>query len=178
MSKSILVPLQELRFPTTCVVCLSPASKKYPIQQVFTYGRTSHTITLDVPLCDAHYTVASYKSTAEKVLGYLGIGVGILTGIAGALLLVVRWQGSGGLLLKIFMGALAGFGFFVLVWWLIAIVIAPNFADPGSKEIRRAVRIMRYLRSEQLVELSFVNEQMAQEMEKLNSSSWNNPLTT
>jgi hypothetical protein len=160
------------------VVCLSPASKKYPIQQVFTYGRTSHTITVDVPMCDAHHAVASYKSPVEKVLGYLGIGIGILAGIAGGIMLFLRWQGSSGLFLKIFMGALVGFGFFVLVWWLIAIVIAPNFADPASKEIRSAVRITRYLRSEQLVELSFVNEQMALETETLNSSSWNHPLTT
>jgi hypothetical protein len=167
MSKAILTSLPHLQFPPVCVVCLAPASKKYPIQQVFTYGRTSHTITVDVPLCDAHFAVASHKSPAEKAAGFLGLAVGILAGIAGAILLFLRWQGSGGLLLKLFMGALVGFGFFVLVWWLIAIVIAPRFATPESRQVRNAVRITRYLRSEQMVELDFVNEQMAVMMERM-----------
>jgi hypothetical protein len=171
MSKSFLLPLNQLNFPSTCVVCLSPASKKYPIQQVFTYGRTSHTITVEVPMCDAHYQLASYKSPVEKAIGYLGLGVGILAGIAAAILLLLRWVGSGGLIAKLFIGALVGFGIFVVVWWLLAIVIAPYFADPESKQVRNAVRITRYLRSEQMVELDFVNDQMASLTEQANGPS-------
>ncbi len=169
MARSILLPLQQIHFPPTCVVCLSTASKKYPIQQVFTYGRTSHTITVDVPMCDVHFAEASYKSPVERAVGCLGVGIGILAGIAAGILMFVRWVGSGGLLVKLFMAALVAFGIFVVVWWLLAIVTAPIFAVRSSKEVRNAVRITRYLRSEQLVELAFVNEQMALLMEKTNT---------
>jgi hypothetical protein len=171
MARTILLPLQQIHFPPTCVVCLSPASKKYPIQQVFTYGRTSHTITVNIPMCDPHFTTASYKSPAEKAMGCLGIGIGVLAGIAAAVLLFLRWVGSNSLILKLFLGALFGFGIFVMVWWLLAIVIAPSFAAPESKEVRNAVRIMRYLKSEEMVELAFVNEQMALLTEKANEPS-------
>jgi hypothetical protein len=171
MSRSFLVPLQNIQFPPACVVCLSSAPRKYPVSQVFTYGRTSHTITVDVPMCDAHFAMASHKSPMEKALGYLGIVIGILAGMAGAILLFTRWVGSGGLLLKLSLGALVGFGFFLLVWWLLAIVIAPMFAIPESKEVRNAVRITRYLRSEQTVELALVNEQVALQMEQANRSA-------
>jgi|WetSurMetagenome_2_1015567.scaffolds.fasta_scaffold273547_2 hypothetical protein len=124
MAKSILLPLQQIHFPASCVVCLSTAPKKYSIQQVFTYGRRSYTIHVDVPMCDAHFAEASYKSLAEKAIGCLGVGVGILAGIAAGILLFVRWVGSGALLLKLFLGVLTAFGIFILVWWLLAIVIA------------------------------------------------------
>jgi hypothetical protein len=169
MAKSILLPLQQLHFPSRCVVCLSTAPKKYPIQQVFTYGRRSHTIHVDVPMCDAHFAEASFKSLAERAVGCLGVGIGILAGLAAGILLFLRWVGSGGLLLKLFMGTLAAFGIFIIVWWLLAIVIAPYFAARGSKEVRNAVRITRYLHSEQLVEIAFVNEQMALLVEASNT---------
>jgi len=169
MSKSILFPVHQLVFPPSCVICLASASRKYPIQQVFTHGRTSRTISVDVPMCDAHFAVASHKSPAERVLEWLGVGVGILAGITGGILLFTRWVGSGGLFLKILLGTLAGLGFFVLVWWLIAVVIAPYLADPESKQVRSAVKITRYLPGEQLVQLEFANEQMASLVEKANA---------
>lgn len=169
MTRSILLPLQQIHFPPTCVVCLSTASKTYPIQQVFTYGRTSHTITVDVPLCDPHFAEASYKSPVERAVGCLGIATGILAGIAAGILLFVRWVGSGALLLKLFLALLFAFGVFVVVWWLLAIVTAPVFAAHGSKEVRHAVGITRYLRSEQMVELAFANEQAALLAEKSNA---------
>ncbi len=169
MPKSILVPLKQIHFPRTCVVCLSPASKEYSIQQVFTYGRRSYTVNVDVPMCAAHFAEASYKSPVERTIGCLGIGMGILAGIAAGILLFVRWKGSGGLLLKLFMSTLVAFGFFILVWWLLAIVIAPMFAARGSKEVRNTVRITRYLAGEQVVELAFENDQMAQLVEQSNS---------
>ena len=170
MSKSNLLPLKDLRFPSNCVVCLAPAAKRYPIEQIFTFGRTSHTITVDVPMCEAHFSTASYKSPAEKAMGCLGIAFGILAGIFAAVLLFLRWQGSGGLLLKLFLGALFGFGMFALVWWLIAIVIAPHLAAAESKQIRNTVRIVRYVPGEQLVQLDFMNEQMLTLFEEANGS--------
>jgi len=122
-------------------------------------------------MCDTHHAVASYKSPAERAIGCLGIGIGILAGITMGILLFVRWVGSGGLLLKVFLGALLAFGIFILVWWLISVVLAPHFAASDSKQVRNAVRIMRYLPSEKLVELDFTNEQMALLAEQANGYS-------
>jgi hypothetical protein len=172
MPKSKLLPLKQIQFPPNCVICLSSAgSKRYPIQQIFTYGRTSHTVIVEIPMCEAHFASASYKAPAERVTEYLGIGFGILAGIFAAILLFLRWQGSGGLILKLFLGALFGFGLFILTWWVIAILIAPHLAAPESKEVRNAVRITRYMPGEQLVQLDFVNEQMAGLVDKANESS-------
>ena len=171
MPKSKFLPLNQIQFPPNCVLCLSPAgSRTYPIQQIFNFGRRSYTVTVDVPMCAGHYASASCKSPAEKVTGWLGIGIGILAGIFSAILLYLRWQGNGGLVLKIFLGALFGFGTFVLVWWLIAILIAPHLAARESKAARSAVRITRYLPGERLVQLDFVNEQMALLVERANGS--------
>ena len=119
-------------------------------------------------MCDQHHAVASYKSPMERAMGCLGIGIGILVGIAAGILLFVRWVGSGSLFLKLLMGALVAFGIFMIVWWLIAVVTAPQFATPASKQVRNAVIIARFLPSEQLVELLFINEQMALLTEQVN----------
>lgn len=171
MSKSILCPPHQVHFPSTCVVCLSPASKSYPIQQVFTYGRRSHKITIDVPMCESHFTSASFKGSAEKITGCLGIGAGILAGIISVILLFLRWAGDNSLIKKLFVAAILGFGAFILVWWLIAILIAPLLAVPESKRARKAVQITRYVPGQQLVELTFVNEEVARLVEKANGLS-------
>ena len=172
MPESKLLPLNQIRFPPNCVICLASAgSKSYPIQQIFNYGRRSHTVTVDIPMCDRHYASASFISPAEKATGCLGIGIGILAGICSAVLLYMRWQGDAGLVLKIFLGALFGFGTFALVWWLIAVLIAPHLATPESKRARHAVRITRYLPGEHLVQLDFGNEQMALLVDRANGST-------
>jgi hypothetical protein len=171
MPKSILLPLNQVYFPPTCVVCLSPASKRYPIQQVFTYGRRTHTITVDVPMCESHFTSANLKGPAEQATGCLGMGAGILAGIISMILLFLRWVGDNSLVTKLFVAAIVGFGVFILVWWVIAILIAPLLAVPEAREARNAVRITRYLPGEQMVQLTFVHEQMAFLLEKANRLS-------
>ena len=168
MSKSIIAPLAQLRFPPNCVMCLSPASKTHPIQQVFTYGRRSHTITVDVPMCEIHYQKASFKSPMEKAFGCLGIAAGVLAGLLAVIVLFLRWVGDNSLVTKLFVAAIVGFGMFILVWWIIAVQIAPLFAVPESKEARNAVRITRYVPGEQSVQLEFRNEQAADLVQQLN----------
>lgn len=161
MSKSIIAPLSQIRFPPNCVICLSSASKTYPIQQVFTFGRRAHTITVDVPMCNIHHEKASFKSPVERAFGCLGIVGGILAGILMMILLFMRWVGDNSLVTKLFVAAIVGFGVFVLVWWIIAVQIAPLFAVPESKEVRNAVRITRFIPNEHMVQLEFRNEQAA-----------------
>ena len=48
MSKAIDVLLSQVKFPSTCVVCLSPASKQYLLQKTFSMGRRSYTVKVNV----------------------------------------------------------------------------------------------------------------------------------
>ena len=164
MSKSIDVYLSRLNFPPTCVVCMSPASKRYDLQKIFSQGRQSYTVKVGVPMCDQHFEAASFKGTAERLMETLAIIGGIIAGIFAAILLFVRWvpTESDSLILKLFMGGIVGFGVFIMIWWIIASGLAPLFADPGSKEARNAVIITRYWPRDQAARLEFKNEQLAE----------------
>jgi hypothetical protein len=162
--KAINVPLSEVRFPATCVVCMSPAPKSYELQKIFTYGRRSYTIKVNLPMCDLHFEAASFTGTAEKLVGTLGVIGGILAGLFAAIILMVRWRGTGegNLILNLFAGGVFGLGIFLIVWAVFALSVAPLFAEPESKEARNAVRITRYWPSDKVVQLEFQNEQLAE----------------
>jgi len=117
-------------------------------------------------MCDTHFSAASFKGIAEKFTEILGIVAGIPTGIFAAILLFLRWEGNVHLILKLLGGALFGLGVFILVWWMIAYVIAPHLATPEAKQARNAVRITRYIPGEDVICLKVENEQMGTEMQK------------
>lgn len=167
MSKTIDVRLTQFNFPSTCVVCMSPSSKLFGVEQVYTYGNKSYTLKVDVPMCERHYAAASFKSTAEKLVGIIfAVGGGILAGIAAMIILILRWQGDASILLKLFIGGIVGFGVFVMVWWIIYAFLAPLFAERESKEARNAVKILLYSPGEQIARLEFANEQLAEILQK------------
>ena len=170
MSKAIDVPLSQVRFPSTCVVCMSPASKSYELQKTFTYGRRSYAVKVNVPMCELHFEAASFKGTAERLVGTLGVIGGILAGLFAAIILMVRWQGTGegNLILNLFAGGVFGIGIFLIVWAVVALSVAPLFAQPESKEARNAVRITHYWPRNQIVRLDFQNEQLAEMVGKIN----------
>jgi len=170
MSKAIDVPLSQVRFPSTCVVCMSPASKQYPLEKTFTMGRRSYTVKVNVPMCDLHFEAASFKGTAEKLVGNLGVIGGILAGLFAAVTLIVRWHGTGegNIILNLFAGGVFGIGIFLIVWAVMALSVAPLFAEPESKEARNAVRITHYWPRDQIARLDFQNEQLAEIVEKTN----------
>jgi hypothetical protein len=170
MSKAIDVPLSQFRFPATCVVCMSPASKQYILEKTFSYGRRSYTVKVNVPMCDSHFEAASFKGMAEKLVGTLGVIGGILAGLFAAVILMIRWEGTGegNLILKLFAGGVFGVGIFLIVWAVIALSVAPLFAEPESKEARNAVRITHYWPGKQVVRLEFQNEQLAEMVEYTN----------
>jgi hypothetical protein len=93
---------------------------------------------------------------------------GILVGLFAAVILMLRWQGAGAdnIILKLFAGGIFGFGIFLIVWAVIALSVAPLFAEPESKEARNSVRITHYWPSNQVVRLKFQNEQLAEIVEK------------
>jgi hypothetical protein len=170
MSKAIDAPLSQLRFPSTCVVCMSPASKQYPLEKIFSMGRRSYTVKVNVPMCDLHFQAASFKGIVEKLVGKLAVIGGILAGLFAAIILFVRWEGNGAnnIILKLFGGGVFGLGIFLIVWALIALSVAPLFAEPESKEARNAVRITHYWPKDKIVRLEFQNEQLAEIVEKTN----------
>jgi hypothetical protein len=168
MSKSITVPLDQVNFPPSCVVCLSPASGEFPVRQVYTAGTMSHHLTLNVPMCAVHHEVASHKGQAERTVGCLGVVGGALFGIVSVIFLLSRWEGGGGVFAKIFMGLLVGFGMFVLAWWIVADQLAPLFAVSKAKEARDAVQITLVRPFDKRMVLLFSNEAMAEFVEKMN----------
>lgn len=121
-------------------------------------------------MCDLHFQAASFKGTVEKLFGKLAVIGGILAGLFAAIILFVRWEGNGAnnIILKLFGGGVFGLGIFLIVWALIALSVAPLFAEPESKEARNAVRITRYWPKDQIVRLEFQNEQLAEIVEKTN----------
>jgi hypothetical protein len=147
---------------------MSPGSKQYPLEKTFTMGRRSYTVKVSVPMCDLHFEAASFKGTAEKLVSTLGVIGGILAGLFAAVMLFIRWEGTGAnnIILKLFAGGVFGIGIFLIVWAVIAVSVAPLFAESESKEARNAVRITHYWPKDQIVRLDFQNEQLAEIVEK------------
>ena len=82
----------------------------FPLEKIFTMGRRSYTVKVNVPMCDLRFEAASFKGTAEKFVGTLGVIVGILAGLFAAITLMPRWQGTGegNLILNLFAGGVFG----------------------------------------------------------------------
>ena len=163
MSKAIDIHLSQLRFPSTCVVCMSPATKSHELQKGSTYRRRSYTVKVNVPMCDLHFWSASVKGPAEKWIGILGVIAGILSGLLATTLVLVHWEGIGyaNILLNLLAGGILGLAIFLIVWAIISLSMASFFAEPASKEARQAVRFTRYWPEHQFVRLEFQNEQLA-----------------
>jgi len=152
------------------VVCLTPAAKQYQLVKTFSMGRRSYTVKVNVPMCDAHFQAATFKGTAEKLVGTLAVIGGALAGFLAAVVLFLRWEGAGNIILKLFGGGLFGLGIFSIVWVVIAVSVAPLFAEPESKEARNAVKITHYWPREEAVRLEFQNEQVAEMAKQINGS--------
>jgi len=167
MSKSVDIKLAQFKFPSMCVVCMSPSSKYFVIEQVYTYGRKTYRMKVDVPMCERHYQAASFKSAMEKFVGKIvAIGGGVLAGIVAMIVLILRWVGDDGLIIKLFIGSIMGFGAFAIAWWVISSFIAPLFATSESKDARNAVKITRHSPFDQVTRLEFSNEQLAEMLQK------------
>jgi hypothetical protein len=149
---------------------MSPAAKQYLLEKTFSMGRRSYTIRVNVPMCDPHFEAASFKGSAEKLVGALGVVGGILAGLFAAVILMVRWQGTGAdnIILKLFAGSIFGLGIFLIVWAVMALSVAPLFAERESKEARNAVTITHYWPKDQVVRLKFQNEQLAEIVANIN----------
>ncbi len=172
MTKKVRIQGPEVAFPRTCVVCSAPADQSFQVQRIFTYGKRNITITLPVPMCSAHYDMAKTKSPAEKMSEKAGLIAGLVLAVIVAGSLLVWWNntGQGNLILNIFIGLIAGAGFGMVLWAALAFWIAPMFASPESRLARHAVKLTRFYPGNNVLELEFANEQMAQGFTRENSS--------
>lgn len=162
MSKSIRSQLSQLTFPRTCVVCLSPSNREYKLEGTITYGRRTYTVNVPVPMCDMHFEAATHQSPAERFVHRLAVFGGGFFGLACAILLFLRWESGEGVLIKIIGGILFGLGAFALFWWILSASVAPQFASAESKEARTAVRITGYWPQNQMVQLDFNHDSLAE----------------
>jgi hypothetical protein len=92
-----------------------------------------YTLTINVPMCALHFKSASFTGTAEKLVGKLGVLIGILAGVFAALMLLLRWQGTGegNILLNLFAGGVFGLGIFLTVWVIISLLIQLKHGTPS-----------------------------------------------
>jgi hypothetical protein len=119
-------------------------------------------------MCDRHFEAVNLKGTAERLMTPLGVAAGVLAGLLAAVLLLMRWADGSSLFVKFFIATIFGFGIFLLVWYVVAVLIAPLLAVPESKKSRNAVKIRRYIPTDQMVQLEFQNEKMAEVMRSIN----------
>ena len=123
---------------------------------------------INVPMCNSHFEVAIAKNSAEKIVVTCGVFAGILVGIAVMIILIIRWVSTGNdrLFLKLFIGGIVGFGAFIMVWAMFEFWLAPMFATMVSKEARSAVRIVLVSPHAKTLRLEFMNEQLAEIVQK------------
>lgn len=169
MAKRLDVKLSKLKFPPSCVVCWSPATEQFPLQRIFSFGRgrRAYPVTLNLPMCRQHFQAARYKGPAERLMGWLGLPAGIISGLAALLQVLGFWasNGQGSPILNLFSAGILGIGVFLIVWILISYWLAPLLAVPESKEARNAVQLRQYWPRDGYVRLEFANENLAEMVE-------------
>jgi hypothetical protein len=113
-------------------------------------------------MCAVHFDAATFKSPAERLINGLAVFGGMLLGLVCAVLLVFRWETDENIIFKLFGGGIFGLGAFAIFWWIVSASIAPLFASSESKEARSAVRITGYWPQNQIVQLEFRHESLAE----------------
>jgi hypothetical protein len=136
-----------------------PAAQIYQVEKVFTFGKTSYTVGVPVPMCEMHYQIASEKSPAERLGGRLGLIVGLLIWVVSSGALLIYWEGTqqGNLVLNLFSAGVLGCGLFLIVWAATTFWLAPSFAGSDAKQARNAVKLTHYWPKDQFLRLDFEN---------------------
>jgi hypothetical protein len=160
----------ELNYPKVCLVCQQPADKTYKVSRTFSYGNRSITLTLPMPLCPKHFDLATTKNRTERLVGQLGMVLGIVAGIAVAAGLLAYWSstGQGNLVVNLALGAFMGVAGWLIVWMSLAFFLAPTFGDPDAKAVRTTMKIFHYWPGSKDIALEFANEAAANAMAEAN----------
>ncbi len=161
----------KIQFPQGCVVCGQPADCDYPLERTLSYGSRSVTIQLPVPMCAAHYDLAVQPDPLERAIEHAGLATGALLGVVVTVSLILYWESSGqGGWLNDLIALVPGAGIFLAVWMGAKYGLAPYFGAPLARSARRAVQIRRYFPITQELELEFINERVAQAVQRANST--------
>ncbi len=160
--KTIRIKSDQIQFPNQCVVCLQPAAQTYTVERTLVYGRTSRLVRLPVPMCQAHFDLASSKNPTERAMNIAGLIAGGTIGLASGAALFIWWMNTnqGNVFLNIFLALFLALGFFLICWVLTSFFIAPLFAGPEVKKVRSAVKIDAFWPGDQTLQLTFANEQV------------------
>lgn len=171
MSSKLTFKGPHVTFPPTCVHCLQPAASTYEIKRTVSRGKRNTTVRLNVPMCASHQALAVTRNPTERLLGKIGLGLGAVVAVAVVLGLFYFWSLRGQSLQAANYLALAvlGAGGFLAAWKLMTDVIAPRFADPEAKEVRGAVRIIRYSALTNHLQVEFGNDTAAAAVAAANS---------
>jgi hypothetical protein len=154
------------------MVCLQPAQQTYSVDKTYTYGKKAVVITLPVPLCASHYAQARAKSRNERLVERIGLVAGGAVGLWVLVGLLVYWGsiGESFSIINIFIAALVGVGFLLIVWTVNAFWLAPTFALPESKAVRGAVKLAKFWKAQDIVELEFSNDLAADRVARENAA--------
>lgn len=171
MGKTIRFHGVKILFPQSCVVCAQPAEEHYKIMRTFNYGKRNITIELPLPMCKNHYLQAKTKSPSERTCERIGMIVGGIVGllVMGALLNYWSASNQGAMGLNLLLAGVVGLGAFLIVWVTTLLWIAPRYAFSEAKAARNSVRLEKYSPAQEILELSFVNERVADQVVRQNS---------
>ena len=145
------------------VVEQQPAEKEYPVSRAINYGNRSLNVILPMPLCANHFAVASKKNRRERLVGQIGVGLGMVAGLGAAIGMLSYWAAShqGNPTVNPFVAAFIGLGVFLAIWVLLAHFVAPTYADDDTKAVREAMKIRHYWPGSQELQLEFASEAAA-----------------
>lgn len=164
MSRRFSILYEQINFLPVCVVCTAQSGDKlFPVEKTFIFGRRAVPITVKVPMCPDHFTLASARSTAQKWVESAGVVLGVLIGLGFAAGLIAYWSASGQeififtIILALFLGA----GFFLIVWIATVSWFAPNFSAPATIAVRSAVKLTKFWPNDEVLELEFNDDRTA-----------------
>lgn len=154
----------DVKFPPVCLVCLAPSQKQYKIDRTFSYGKSSMTVTIPIPLCEAHHTLAVSKSSAEKVVGQIGLFLGLVSGVGVAYALWNMWSKNpnNSQTTLIFLAAFFGISALIILWSIFSFWIAPMFGSKEAKQVRNIMKIRHFWPAKYDVQLEFTDSNTAQ----------------
>lgn len=153
----------DVKFPPICLACLAPAQKQYNIDRTFSYGKSSMTVTIPIPLCEAHHTLAVSRSSAEKTVGNVGLVLGLLSGAGVAYTLWNMWSKNpnNNQPTLIFLAGFFGISALIILWSIFSFWLAPMFGSREAKKVRNVMKIRRFWPAKYDVQLEFTDPNTA-----------------
>jgi hypothetical protein len=173
MQNKVTIHGIEVKFPSVCLVCQAPAQKQYNIDRTFSYGKSSMTVTIPIPLCVDHHKLAVSSSSAEKTVGLIGLVLGLLSGAGVAYALWNMWSKNpnNDQMTLIFMAGFFGISALIILWSIFSFWLAPMFAGKEAKAVRNVMKIRRFWPAKYDLQLEFVDPKTAQLVAAVNSDN-------